>query len=97
MHVREGSGGAEAVSPDTPDLSAEVRAQLVRRWERREGRPGRRPSLPTDEEVGAFLRHVNGALDSRGRVAVIAYGRVGTLDRRAVEREWARWWRMYGR
>lgn len=73
------------------DLTAEVRLQRVREWQRGEERGGRRPSLPGPEALRWFLDDHRYGLDAAGRVTVIAYGRVCVVPRKQVAREWSVW------
>ena len=75
-------------------MTAEVRLQRVRNWQRsRAGslRGGRRPSLPSDAVLRWFLADHGFALNRGGRVVLACDGRLGTLDPRAVARRWAEW------
>jgi hypothetical protein len=75
-------------------LTAEVRLQRVRNWQRSHAgslRGGRRPSLPSDAVLRWFLASQGWGLDTRGRVTVNVDGRAGTMDPRAVVRRWAEW------
>lgn len=72
-------------------LTAEVRLQRVREWQRGQDEGGRRPSLPSPAALRWFLDDYHYGLDAAGRVTVIAYGRVCVVPWRQVAKDWREW------